>query len=206
MFLIQIVVLCLMVSLAAGCSQKERPTPPKRSSSSHAVTIIPATNVERGLAQHVAGFVGRYCHADTRVAPPVSFTGNSPAEIAGQVRAAENDAIMLVLAGYEGGNVVNACERVNETVAVVNVAVLKENHAQFQRRLEKESTRAVGLLMGLGDCPNPRCCLFAHTDAAQLDAKGRNLCPPCTVRTREALRRRGMKRASDDIGPSATGP
>ena len=59
---------------------------------------------------------------------------------------------------------------------------------QFERRVEKESLRAMALLCGLKPCPFPQCCLYEHRNEQELDRKSRNPCPPCHSKAMDALR------------------
>jgi hypothetical protein len=53
--------------------------------------------------------------------------------------------------------------------------------------------RAVASLAGVPACPFPHCALFDHVNEQQLDAKSRNPCPPCLVKTQALLIEKGAK-------------
>ncbi|QJA05702.1 hypothetical protein FVE67_02320 [Thermosulfurimonas marina] len=54
----------------------------------------------------------------------------------------------------------------------------------FVERLHKEAVRALGHLLGLGPCPNPRCVMHPPSSLMELDLKGPEFCPECRMRLR----------------------
>jgi predicted Zn-dependent protease len=64
---------------------------------------------------------------------------------------------------------------------------------KYERRVDRESMRAIGGLLGLASCPNPTCALYRHRSEEELDRKGRNFCPPCCIRAMEILRKEGVQ-------------
>jgi predicted Zn-dependent protease len=84
--------------------------------------------------------------------------------------------------------------------AIVNTRTLKpqdidtaQGKEKYGRRVEKESMRAVGYLLGMEFCPLPMCALSDYQNDEQLDAKGRNFCPPCQGKMRKALTAAGVE-------------
>jgi hypothetical protein len=69
--------------------------------------------------------------------------------------------------------------------AIINLSALKpatttpDWQEKYARRVEKETIRAVGHLLGLPTCVDPHCAMSAYSNEQELDAKGRTLCPPC---------------------------
>lgn len=91
-----------------------------------------------------------------------------------------------------------------DRLGIVNVSALKpdgegaSSEAElFGRRADKESLRAVALMMGVAPCPFPRCALVVHQNDEQLDFKSRNPCPPCLKTVREKLEGMGLKLTGD---------
>ena len=81
-------------------------------------------------------------------------------------------------------------------VVVVNAAALKpagDGPEIFARRLEKVVMHGYGILLGLAACPHPNCALFAYANDAELDAMGRNFCPPCQDKVARAAASTGLK-------------
>jgi predicted Zn-dependent protease len=72
-------------------------------------------------------------------------------------------------------------------VAVIDVDMLRPAdtkiegwNERFTRRVEKESLAGVSYAMGMPACVFALCALKPAETTEELDAKGRNLCPPCT--------------------------
>ncbi|MBL7076468.1 MAG: hypothetical protein ISS31_03255 [Kiritimatiellae bacterium] len=79
-------------------------------------------------------------------------------------------------------------------VALLDMNSLKDTAAGgsdssdlLESRVLKESMRSFGFLLGLKDCPWPRCCMFPAPNEKDLDAKGRDFCPPCQVKVDRIL-------------------
>lgn len=111
----------------------------------------------------------------------------------------ENDAFVIALVSDPKGKPADAV-KILDNVAVVNIGALQQENAgdkasvTLTRRINKESCRALGLLAGLTDCPNPTCCLFKQSSVAELDMKGGNFCPPClTEQFEKKMAAKGVK-------------
>ena len=94
----------------------------------------------------------------------------------------------------------------SSSVGLLNVWALKpgkieseENKEQYARRVEKESLNVIGKLLGLDICPSPQCALSLANTEKQLDAKARDLCPPCRMKAEQAIRAFG---SAIQIAPS----
>ncbi len=79
-------------------------------------------------------------------------------------------------------------------IALVDVDMLHPTDAkkkgweeQFTRRVEKESLAGVSYAMGMPACVFSLCALKPAESMEELDAKGRNLCPPCTQKMEAIL-------------------
>lgn len=59
----------------------------------------------------------------------------------------------------------------------------------FARRVEAKSVGGVAAALGLPSCPMIRCALYHAHAAADFDAMSRNLCPPCTKKLEERLKK-----------------
>jgi predicted Zn-dependent protease len=85
-----------------------------------------------------------------------------------------------------------------ERCGAVNVSALTpkadapDRAEALGRRAEKESLRAIALMVGIPPCTFPRCALYAHKSDAELDLKSRNPCPPCMEKIRARLTERGL--------------
>jgi archaemetzincin len=61
-------------------------------------------------------------------------------------------------------------------------SVMRLQHAdaeRMNRRIQVEAVHAVGHLLGLSHCADPRCAMFLSRDSADTDRKGRGLCTTC---------------------------
>lgn len=88
---------------------------------------------------------------------------------------------------------------ISKSVGILNVWAMRpkmlgeiDEHEQYAQRLEKESVRVTGSLLGLSPCPMPRCALCRTTTERALDEKGRNLCPPCRGKALRVLETKGI--------------
>jgi len=84
-------------------------------------------------------------------------------------------------------------------VAILNIAPLlpddtasKESRDLFVWRVEKQVTRLGALLAGLESCPFPLCALSESRTIADVDTKGRNLCPPCQIKLEKTMNDKGL--------------
>jgi hypothetical protein len=76
-------------------------------------------------------------------------------------------------------------------VALLNVWALKSGDGSkkdvFEKRVQKESIRMVGRLIGLPICPLPICAMSQSANDQALDTKGVTLCPPCISKAQDAI-------------------
>ena len=83
------------------------------------------------------------------------------------------------------------CGAINVSALTPGKDVLDRDEV-LGRRVEKESLRAVALMVGMPPCPFPRCALKAHGNDQELDFKSRNPCPPCLEKIRVRLQKMGL--------------
>lgn len=163
-----------------------------------AVAMVRVGNVDEHLLNRITTFIDEEFSVPIRVLPPVAKPAPSLEEQAAvltkESSAAGNDLIFAMVAAPEAvkhqGGVFPQLR-----IAMVNTTALRSgmttpsaNEEAYECRVEKESVRAIALLVGLPQCPFPRCALFPHSSDAELDAKSRNLCPPCGEKAGKALR------------------
>ena len=127
---------------------------------------------------------------------------------AGRVRSAdhaqpeENDVCLLILDRADAAALDPiASLAVEEDRAVLNVAAFQPTEvvgegpaAGFQPLVNKEAMRGIGLMLGMEPCPFPRCALHAADSLQDLRNKGQNYCPPCQMKSEEALQRHNLER------------
>lgn len=148
-----------------------------------------AVVVSESVGDATGKAVAQYLQWNGRVA--VNFVADKkvpagmPAKAADVAKlAGANDVFVIALVNEKAEGIDGV--KVMENVAVVNVAVLEKDAGDAAKakdkialRINKESCRALGLVAGLKDCPNPTCCLFKQETFADIDKKGGNFCPPC---------------------------
>ena len=83
-------------------------------------------------------------------------------------------------------------------VAVVCITPLKTDDAElYGRRVKRQVSRAIGLLVGVGYNPNPRCCMQPVKDIEHFDSISYNMSPPPRVALERALRQKGVQLIGD---------
>lgn len=91
--------------------------------------------------------------------------------------------------------------RITGRKAVQNIAAMdkepallpNDEPAVFQRLVNKEAMRAIGLMLGMELCPFSQCGLYQPKTIAELRYKGQNYCPPCQGKMRDARDRNGLE-------------
>ena len=105
------------------------------------------------------------------------------------------DAALVILAQPSMDIPAHSVFLPDKRVAVVNVKSLKPSNGDAEtmgRRVEREVMQGIGILMGIPACPNPQCAMFQYTTDEELDAKGRNYCPPCLGAAQNAAKEKGV--------------
>ncbi len=69
-----------------------------------------------------------------------------------------------------------------------------EPETLFVERLQKEAIQALGKLLGLPPCRNPRCVMFPASSLMEVDMKSPHFCPECQMRLRLLQLSRGEVR------------
>lgn len=165
------------------------------------VTVASAPPVGTNLALRVEKFITSSLWVATRTKCGVLAANLSFESVAGAVTnlLEPTDVIVLALVSVpseDGAEKIMA----KGNVVVLDVEALRPKNLKtpddverYERRVERESMRAIGSLLGLTSCPNPTCALYRHRTEEELDRKGRNFCPPCSVRAMGILVQRGVQ-------------
>ena len=188
------------IGLLAGCSQERDSRQTDIDGTASHISVVAVAGFDEALAGQVVQVAASNLRMRTEQEDLSPRLPRSSSRIADTVRDLNNDAAAVFLVLCDGGipssTITNACAMASDNIVVLDVSSLRDvtgaAHSSFGRRVEKQSLKAIGQLAGLGPCPSPRCCLFAHKTALELDAKGGNYCPPCLVRTRHALKKKGI--------------
>jgi hypothetical protein len=119
------------------------------------------------------------------------------AELAGLMRTGDIGVLACCVAPEDAEFEVGLFEA--GRVAMVNLATVetieKEGvppEEQNARMIERACVQQAGLLLGLKNCPWPRCAMHVVPKETPHSIRGRNLCPPCHARACELLRERGI--------------
>ncbi len=159
-----------------------------------AVVGTPMTNLQADVAHHVAAETGYPVHILERSVALTDSPQSQALAVAGQMGSHALFAVALVNVSGKSSPLRSAFFT-SDRVALVDVGWLRRSLPQgmqksaqtLKLRLRKETMRAVGKLIGLPDCPYPRCCLLLCGTYEELDAKGADFCPPCQALAEHAL-------------------
>ena len=164
-----------------------------------AIVLVAVGEVDPAVAERVRAFAQENLALPVRLLAAREATpAGSLNEIGEAARAAMGEAdvclVVLALPLEEFPN--HGIMLPESRTAVVNVRALKpeDNDAErFGRRIEREAMLSIGLLLGLDPCPNPQCAMWLYSNNEELDAKGRNYCPPCLDRAQKLALEKGSK-------------
>lgn len=167
------------------------------------LAIVNVGGVDSTLFQRVVDHVRRHLRTEPRLLPPQRPAGapdlEGEAEALVDLRPEQSLALVGVVrpaAGVDQHGYVNP----EKGVGVINAEALRpgdgdtERHA---RRLEKETIRAFGLLLGLTPVPIPYSAMYPYPDENMLDAKARELDPPSLIQFQRIARERGLQGYTD---------
>jgi hypothetical protein len=163
-----------------------------------AIALVAVGDVDPALAERVRAFAQENLALPVRLlAPREAAPTASLNEIGEAARAAMGavDVCLVVLAAPLEDFPNHGILLPESKVAVVNVRALKPEDGdveRYGRRLEREAMMSIGLLLGLEPCPNPQCAMWLYSNDDELDAKGRNYCPPCLDRVQQFGREKGL--------------
>jgi len=148
------------------------------------VAIIAIGDVPEKLAGHARGWVQHNLAIKVGLLPPEKLQGRNLDEIADQAARAGGKGCKHVVAialPPEGINN-HGMRTADKRAAVVNLRPMQEDKPDEQtleRRIERQTIRAISLMLDVPTCVNPQCALSHYQSLKELDASGRNLCPPC---------------------------
>lgn len=178
---------------------------PVRGNESAAVrlSIVNVGGVEAGLFDRVVAHVREHLETEPEVVPPVSSTG--AADLKGEAEAliplvTEQRLVVIGLALPEADIEQHGLVDPAARVGVVNARALRPadgDGERYARRLEKETVRAIGLLVGLKPVPIPYSALYPYQDEQMLDAKARTLDPPSLMEFKRIARDKKLQGYTD---------
>lgn len=152
------------------------------------IGIINLGGVDPAMMERIVGHLAANLHTTPKVLPAKGLSGAK--ELSAEAKAlaplvAGEVVCVIGVAAFPAGTSGHGSVVPDAKCAILNATALKPepyDAEDYGRRLEKEAIRCAGLLLGMPPCINPRCALFHYTNNEQLDAKGRNFCPPCQVK------------------------
>jgi hypothetical protein len=148
------------------------------------VAFIAIGDVPPKLVEHAKAWAEENLALRVDLLPPEKKSGKSLDDIAAQAEKAggtNRTHVVAVAMPPEGINS-HGMRTSDKHAAVVNLRPMqadKPDENILERRIERQTLRAIALLLDVETCPNPQCALAHYANLAELDMTGRNLCPPC---------------------------
>jgi hypothetical protein len=191
----------LVIAAGAFAADEAAPAQP---STGKSIALVAVGPVDSALMDRVVAFARENTALNIRVLPAMEVTGDTLDAVAlVAVKAmGPDDAVMVVLAEPSTDIPAHGVNLPDSRVAVVNVKSLKPANGDaetFARRVEREVMQSIGMQLGMPACPNPQCAMWSYSTDEELDAKGRNYCPPCMEAMHKAAKEKG-------VGVDATSP
>ena len=166
------------------------------------IVIAAAGQVDVSLVRRVAEYAAQNFDVCVRI---VTTAPEAAPDIGSQLTDAAKlltarDICVVTLAALPAEGVAPFALKKDLRSGVVNVTAMSlpdsessDAAERFARRIEKETMNVIARLLGMEECPWPHCALSPWDNAGQLDAKGRNLCPPCGENAQDILRQMGVE-------------
>ncbi|MBM4142706.1 MAG: hypothetical protein FJ225_03800 [Lentisphaerae bacterium] len=211
--------LTLMASVlaAAALGQGAQPDSGEAVKTQDSVLVLYAPGIPGDLAARMVAWVERWYGISVEQREEAGLSEGLPADfltrrIRGDV-AKKRLVLLIVDSPPAEGEPDKSIQRLTATVSALNLATLRDARQQsdlqrqlFNERAEREALRAVAGLLALPECPFPRCPLSGHRDLAELDAKGRGLCPPCSICAAERVKTLGLSAQAREAERSDVSP
>ena len=189
--------LLIAVLLVSTCAVAENEAAPAQSQAGKSIALVAVGPVESGLMERVAAFARENTALNIRVMPAMDVTGDTLDAIAVEAIKAmgPDDAMLIVLADPSADIKPHGVSLPDRRVSVVNVKSLKPASGDAEtlgRRVEREVMQSIGMQLSMPTCPNPQCAMWGYSTDEELDAKGRNYCPPCLGAIQKAAKEQGI--------------
>jgi predicted Zn-dependent protease len=184
----------LLISTWALAEDEAAPAQPQAGKS---IALVGVGSVDTALVERVAAFARENTILNLRVLSAMEVTGDTLDAIAvAAAKAMEpDDAMLVVLADTSADIKPHGVSLPDIRVTVVNVKSLKPASGDAEtlaRRVEREVMQGIGMQLGMPACPNPQCAMWSYSTDEELDAKGRNYCPPCMQTMQSGAREKGI--------------
>ncbi|MFH0953983.1 MAG: hypothetical protein V1873_06605 [Verrucomicrobiota bacterium] len=183
--------------LAGFCVAAEPEEAVAKPAPARAVALVAVGPVDETLARKVGDFVQQDIRLPVRLLPPQKAVGgtlDAEGEAAAKLMG-EGDVCLVALVSPAEDIAAHGVGLSAQHVAALNVKALQPadgDQEKLARRLEKETMRSIGSLLGMSSCPNPQCVMWVHSTLDEMDAKSRSFCPPCLEKVRNAATANGI--------------
>jgi hypothetical protein len=168
------------------------------------IALFSSCDIQPENAETVASQIERYTGAPVRIVPCLKSDEFDLKAFAQQVQKglAPGDRVSLALFSMgtnETDHTVLTVKNGPQPFAMIDVRTLLRDNPKgelrdktISRRMQKESLRALSLLLRGEQCPTLFCASSRHRSIKHLDEKSYNYCPPCREKLGDALRKRGI--------------
>ena len=148
------------------------------------IAIVAIGDVRAKLAEHARDWAEHNLALRVDLLPAQKLRGKTLDAIAAQAVKAggANRAHVVAIAMPPQDVTSHGMRTADKRAAVVNLRPMlddKPDEKIVERRIERQTLRAIALMLDVETCVNPQCALSRYQDLKQLDQSGRNLCPPC---------------------------
>ena len=165
------------------------------------IVVIDLVGVPSNIVKQVVSIVPGNLFCPVRVVQfPQTFDGDMIKAVDTlEGLLSRQDVAIIALANVPGELAFRDIVASKRHVAILNIAPLKpgketppeQADAVWATRVEKQITAFVSYAAGMSPCPFPLCARYMCATLAELDAKGRNACPPCQMAIEKLMHKKG---------------
>jgi|GEM_PF-1732225 len=166
------------------------------------VNLHTVGKIDPALTRRLKTFIERNAMLAVRIADPIAPAGTKLVQQADSAKGQlDPKAVLSILLTTEHkDDTGHAHLNPTNKIAVVNVTnLIHEKQETTMRRVERQTTRAIGVSLQLKPCPNPQCGLFPYRSMEELDSIGRGFCPPCQMFRDQSAKKNDIKLRSPVI-------
>lgn len=163
-----------------------------------AIALVRIGAVDDAMIERTRAFVESNLRVPVHVLPAQEVAGatvEDTARIAAGLMGPD-DSFVVALAGFGPEVTTHGVSLPEIRAAAVNVTALQpadHDAERLGRRVDRQVMQGIGMQLGMSACPNPQCAMWVYATEEELDAKGRNYCPPCQDRSEQGLTAKGFK-------------
>lgn len=162
------------------------------------VAIVGVGDVSTSLMEHVRSWAQTNLAVQVDLLPAIPKAGASLDEIAAQAAKASGTnysrvvAVALPPVGVDN----HGMRQAGGNASVVNLRPMQADKPAadvLEKRIERQTLRAIALMIEVETCVNPYCSLARYGSLPELDQCGRNFCPPCLQKFQKSAAQAGLK-------------